>query len=113
MTTTGERKPSAPSQRLEALDRANAVRRERAELKRALRSGAVDIAELLIGPPGFLLSARLSQILLAAPGYGQVRVDRLLKRCRISPLKTIGGLSERQREELARALGARRGQPRR
>ncbi len=91
-------------QRLEALQRANEVRRQRAEIKRELRSGGISIARLVISPPEFLLTARLSQILLAVPGHGQVRVNRLLKRCRISPLKTIGGLSERQREELARAL---------
>jgi hypothetical protein len=83
---------------------ANTVRRQRAETKQALRMGDVNIAELLITPPEFLLAARLSQILLAAPGYGQVSVSRLLKRCRISPLKTIGTLSERQRQELARTL---------
>lgn len=64
----------------------------------------MSIVELLVTPPEFLLTARLSQILLAAPGYGQVRVSRLLKRCRISPLKTIGTLSERQRHELTQAL---------
>jgi hypothetical protein len=96
-----DERPAVPLQRLEALRRANDVRHQRAEIKHALRSGAVSIVELLISPPEFLLTARLSQILLAVPGYGQVRVNRLLKRCRISPLKTIGGLSERQREELA------------
>lgn len=69
----------------------------------------MSIAELLVAPPEFLLTAPLSQILLAAPGYGQVRVSRLLKRCRISPLKTIGALSECQRQELARALSDRNG----
>jgi hypothetical protein len=101
----GATKETSPLlQRREALKLANDVRRQRAEIKRALRTGEVSIAELLVGSPEFLLSARLSQILLAVPGYGQVRVNRLLKRCRISPLKTIGGLSERQCEELARAL---------
>lgn len=91
-------------QPLDALKIANTVRQERAELKQSLRKGEVSIVELLVTPPEFLLTARLSQILLAAPGYGQVRVSRLLKRCRISPLKTIGTLSERQRQELTQAL---------
>lgn len=91
-------------QRLDALKIANTVRQQRAELKQSLRRGEVSIVELLVTPPEFLLTARLSQILLAAPGYGQVRVSRLLKRCRISPLKTIGTLSERQRHELTQAL---------
>jgi hypothetical protein len=100
----GEERPSAPLQRLDALKLANTVRQQRAEIKQALRRGDVSIAELLVTPPEFLLTARLSQILLAAPGYGQVRVSRLLKRCRISSLKTIGTLSARQRHELARAF---------
>ena len=74
-----------------------------------MRSGKVEIAEFLVDPPEFLLTARLSEILLAAPGYGQVHVSRLLKRFRISPLKTVGTLSERQQQELALALSANAG----
>jgi len=33
-----------------------------------------------------------------------VKVDKLLSRCRIAPAKTIGGLSQRQRDELAALL---------
>lgn len=91
---------------MEALRRANDVRRRRAETKRALRSGRAEVAELLRSPPPFLLKARLGEILLAVPGYGEVRVNRLLKRQRISPMKTIGGLSERQRSELVGALAS-------
>lgn len=97
-----------PSRRLDALRVANTVRQQRAEIKRALRSGEVSIGELMVAPPDFLLTAQLSEILLAVPGYGQVRVSRLLKRCRISPVKAIGTLSERQRRELAQGLSAGR-----
>jgi hypothetical protein len=33
-----------------------------------------------------------------------VKVNRILTQCRISPSKTIGGLSERQRSELVSYL---------
>ena len=36
-------------------------------------------------------------MLLAVPKYGRVKVNKMLLTCRISPSKTIGGLSERQR----------------
>ena len=36
--------------------------------------------------------------------YGRVKVNRILTHCRISPSKTIGGLSERQRNELVSYL---------
>jgi hypothetical protein len=43
-------------------------------------------------------------MLLAVPKYGRVKTNRILNHCRISPSKTIGGLSERQRTELVALL---------
>ena len=43
-------------------------------------------------------------MLLAVPKYGRVKTNRILTQCRISPSKTIGGLSERQRTELVGLL---------
>jgi hypothetical protein len=43
-------------------------------------------------------------MLLAVPKYGRVKVNRVLTQCRISPSKTFGGLSQRQRDELTSAL---------
>jgi hypothetical protein len=40
-------------------------------------------------------------MLLALPKYGRVKATKLANRCRVSPSKTFGGLSERQRMELA------------
>ena len=47
-------------------------------------------------------------MLLAVPKYGRVKTNRILNQCRISPAKTIGGLSERQRAELVSLLGVHR-----
>jgi hypothetical protein len=88
-----------------ALTHANQVRHDRAGVKRDLRHGKSRIVELLLDPPACLLTASLVEILLAVPGLGKVRVRRLLNSCRISPSKKIGGLSERQRQELLRAFG--------
>jgi len=38
------------------------------------------------------------------PKYGRVKVNKVLQQCRISPSKTIGGLSQRQRTELVSML---------
>ncbi len=43
-------------------------------------------------------------MLLAVPKYGRVKVNKILNVCRISPSKTIGGLSQRQRAELVALL---------
>ena len=78
-------------QRMDALQRANDIRSRRAQLKRH---------ELLLDPPDYLQTAKVFDLLLAVPKYGRVKVNKILSHCRISPSKTLGGLSERQRGEL-------------
>lgn len=94
----------SPSQRLEALKLANAVRTERATLKRDLKAGRIRIETVLSDPPECVHSAKVADIMLAVPRYGRVKVTKILQRCRISPSKTVIGLSERQRGELIDAL---------
>ncbi|MDQ3933975.1 MAG: hypothetical protein M3340_05020 [Actinomycetota bacterium] len=92
------------TQRMEALRRANEIRTRRAELKRELKAGRVRIHPLLLDPPEYLQTAKVFDLLLAVPKYGRVKVNRILTQCRISPSKTIGGLSQRQRTELVSYL---------
>ena len=91
-------------QRMEALKRANDIRSQRAKLKRDLKAGKVKIQALLLDPPEYVQTAKVIDMLLAVPKYGRVNVNRMLTSCRISPSKTIGGLSERQRNELVSYL---------
>jgi hypothetical protein len=92
------------TQRMEALRRANEIRTQRARLKRDLKGSRIQIHGLLLDPPDYLLTAKVFDLLLAVPKYGRVKVNRILTHCRISPSKTIGGLSERQRNELVSYL---------
>ena len=87
-------------QRMEALKRANDIRTARAKLKKDLKAGRASIHTILLDPPEYLLTAKVFDMLLAVPKYGRVKTNRILNQCRISPSKTIGGLSERQRAEL-------------
>jgi len=91
-------------QRMDALARANHIRSQRAQLKRELKAGRVSIADLLVQPPSCIDTAKVFDLLLAVPRYGRVKVNKVLAHCRISPSKTVGGLSERQRAELVTML---------
>ena len=82
------------------MNQANAVRTARATLKKELKAGRVKIQTLLLDPPDYLLTAKVIDMLLAVPKVGRVKADRALKSCRVSPSKTFGGLSERQRKEI-------------
>ncbi len=89
---------------MEALQRANEIRTKRAALKRDLKAGRANIHSLLLEPPDFVETAKVFDMLLAVPKYGRVKVNKVLQLCRISPSKTIGGLSQRQRAELVSML---------
>lgn len=96
-------------QRLDALARANAVKSARAGLKRMLRHADPREAryramEVLGDPAPEFESMKVFDLLLAVPKYGRVKVNRILTAVRVSPSKTLGGLSDRQRDELLRAV---------
>ncbi len=103
MTTT-KTQAQAPvrslDQRMEALKRANDIRVRRAQLKKDLKDGRVEIEAILRTPPQYVETAKVFDILMAVPKFGRVKAARLLNQCRISQSKTVGGLSERQRTEL-------------
>ena len=91
-------------QRMEALKRANEIRSRRAQLKKDLRGGRASIVAIIADPPDFVLTAKVFDMLMAVPKCGKVKATRFLNHCRISQGKTMGGLSERQRNELLELL---------
>ncbi len=91
-------------QRMKALRRANDIRTRRAQLKRDLKAGKAQVDGLLLDPPDWVMTAKVFDMILAVPKYGRVKANKILTQCRISPSKTIGGLSQRQRAELVQML---------
>lgn len=88
------------AQRMEALDRANGVRVWRAQMKRDLKGARLSIVPLIESPPSEMETMKLFDLLLAAPKIGRVKAMKMLAHAGVSPSKTVGGLSERQRREL-------------
>jgi hypothetical protein len=107
-TTTATAVPERTrDQRMRALEKANDIRTRRAKLKRDMKAGKAKVETLLLDPPDYVLSAKAFDVIIAVPKYGRVKANRILSQCRISPSKTIGGLSERQRGELVAQLRRR------
>lgn len=105
VSTTPQTPERSQQQRMDALRRANDIRSERARLKEQLRAGDLVITQVLIDPPSCVHTAKVLDLLLAVPKYGRVKANRLLERCRVSPAKTVNGLTPRQRKELLDMLG--------
>ncbi len=92
------------AQRMIALNRANEIRTERANLKRDLKARRKFIHDILLEPPDYLETMKVFDLMLATPKYGRVKVNKILQQCRISPSKTVGGMSQRQRTEVVSML---------
>lgn len=95
------------AQRMAALESANVIRSYRAQVKRDLKAGRRSVVDELLDVDDRMASMRVYDLLLAVPKYGRVKVNKVLQRNLISPSKTVGGLSVRQRRVLVLALGAR------
>lgn len=91
-------------QRMDALANANEIRKKRAQLKRDLKAGRANVVDHLIEPEEWLESMKIMDLILAIPKYGRVKMNHVLMMSRISPSKTVGGLSQRQRTEVASRL---------
>ncbi len=101
-------KPGPPgrseAQRMQALQTANAVRAERARLKKRLRCGEADICAVLAEPPEYLCTAKVCDLVRALPRFGPVKTAKLLERCGVSSAKTVAGLTPRQCSKLIEEL---------
>lgn len=105
VSTAPQTPERSQQQRLDALKRANDIRSDRARLKERLRTGVLSIADVLGDPPPCVHTAKVLDLLLAVPKYGRVKANRVLERCRVSPARTVNGLTPRQRKELLDMLG--------
>lgn len=92
-------------QRMIALAHGNEIRSARAVLKRDVKAGSVPVCTILLVPPGWCDTMRVYELLMAVPKVGCGKAEKYLKRAGISLSKTLGGMTERQRRDLAAMLG--------
>ena len=97
--------------RVAASRRAVAARRERAALKKDVAMRVITPQELLrratAAPDTPAGAMRVTEFLTAIPAIGEGKRDRILHDLEISPVKRLGGLGSRQREDLRQFLDSR------
>jgi hypothetical protein len=96
----------AGPQHMRALERANKVRLARAELKRRVASGEIDVAEVILDCPWEAHSMAVADLLMSQRRWGQTRCRKFLTQIPMSEQKTVGSMTERQRRTLAAMLRA-------
>jgi hypothetical protein len=91
-------------QHLRALARANEVRLARAELKRQVGDGEITAAHVILECPWEAASMTVSDLLTSQRRWGTTRCRKLLASVPMSENKTVGSMTERQRQALGRLL---------
>ncbi len=91
-------------QHLRALQRANAVRLARAELKRQVAEGSTSAADIILRSPWEAESMTVSDLLTSQRRWGSTRCRKFLQCIPMSETKTIGSMTERQRRAVAELL---------
>jgi hypothetical protein len=109
MNATATVAPACP-QYMRALERANQVRLARAELKRRVATGELDIAEVILGCPWEAESMAVADLLMSQRRWGQTRCRKFLAQIPMSEKKTLGSMTERQRCALAAMLSCADGE---
>ena len=99
-----EARMSPGPQHLRALERANAVRLARADLKRRVAEGDVSAGEVILSSPWEAESMTVSDLLTSQKRWGSTRCRKFLQCVPIPENKTIGSMTERQRRALAELL---------
>ncbi len=95
--------PTAP-QHLQALQQANRVRLARAELKRMVAEGERSAAEVVLECPWEADKMAIADLLESQHRWGKTRCRRFLAAIPMSETKTIGSMTDRQRQVLAARL---------
>ena len=96
-------------QHMQALARANRVRLARAELKRSIARGEVDVAGVIEESPWETESMTLAELLTSQRRWGRTRARKFLQGLALNENKRLGTLTSRQRSLLAGALLAKSG----
>lgn len=97
----------SPEQRLAALEKAAAVRTQRAEIKVELKKGSVSLATLLERAPkeDLVGKMKVSAVLENLPGYGKVKAQKVMEQVGISETRRLQGLGANQKSQLLALVG--------
>jgi hypothetical protein len=100
--------PLTDEQRRQALEKAAAARRKRAELKEQLKAGRTTLRDLLERTGDDVVGKmKVSTVLESLPGVGRVRARRIMEKLDISESRRMRGLGNKQKENLLSEFASR------
>jgi hypothetical protein len=92
------------SQYMVALEKANATRLARADLKRKIKDNDRELLRALEDPPYFIMNCPIGELLSAQRRWGMTKTRKFLTPFNIKEHRTVEDLTKRQRDLLVSGL---------
>lgn len=77
---------------------------KRARLKKDLKAGRVNVTDIILEPPELLDTMTVFDLLRSIPKHSQVKATAVLRKCDVSPSRTMGSLTEREKSSIVSKL---------
>lgn len=94
-------------QKMEALKKAQEMRRKRSDLRSQLKKGDVSFENVLNTEDPVTARMKVAYLLRSLPRIGKVKAKKIMEEIGIDDSRRIQGLGRRQKEELMARLGGR------
>ena len=93
-------------ERKAALEKAKAARIKRAEVREDLKSGKMNLQQVLeMKNDPIVGRMKVSTLIETLPGYGKAKADKIMSELHIAESRRLRGLGERQTAALLERLG--------
>lgn len=90
-----------PAEKKKALEKAQTMRKARAELRAKLKKGVVKLADVLNNKDDAVIQRmKVSYLLKSLPRVGKVKAEKIMEEIGIDESRRVQGLGKRQREAL-------------
>ncbi len=89
-----------PEEKKKALEKAQVMRRARAELRVQLKKGLVKLADIVQGDDPVIQRMKVSYLLKSLPRVGKVKAEKIMEEVGIDGSRRVQGLGKRQKEAL-------------
>ncbi len=89
-----------PEEKKQALEKAQCMRKKRAELRVQLKKGEVKFADVVNGDDPIIQRMKVSYLLKSLPRVGKVKADKIMDEVGIDESRRVQGLGKRQKEAL-------------
>ncbi|HHW19126.1 MAG TPA: integration host factor [Firmicutes bacterium] len=89
-----------PEEKKKALEKAQSMRKARADLRQKLKKGEIKFSEIIEGNDPVIQRMKVSYLLKSLPRVGKVKAEKIMEEVGIDESRRVQGLGKRQKEAL-------------